>query len=68
MAAVMIKAVSFVEEKEVHLEEIISRLKIENQVITIINIYYCVYLKLIQLYSLQLLFILGIERNACHIV
>ncbi|XKL64642.1 hypothetical protein PGB90_004728 [Kerria lacca] len=31
MAAVMIKAVSFVEEKEVHLEEIISRLKIENQ-------------------------------------
>lgn len=32
MATVMIQAVSFVEEKEVHLEEIISRLKTENQV------------------------------------
>lgn len=32
MAAVMIQAASFVEEKEVHLEEIITRLKAENQV------------------------------------
>lgn len=33
MAAVMIQAASFVEEKEVHLEEIISRLRTENQVL-----------------------------------
>ena len=32
MAAVMIQAASYVEEKEVHLEEIISRLRTENQV------------------------------------
>lgn len=32
MAAVMIKVASFVEEKEINLEDIISRLKTENQV------------------------------------
>jgi hypothetical protein len=32
MAAVMIQAASYVEEKEVHSEEIITALKIENQV------------------------------------
>lgn len=32
MAAVMIRAASFVEEKEVHLEAVIKRLEAENQV------------------------------------
>lgn len=32
MAAVMIHAASYVEEKEIHLEEIIMALKVENQV------------------------------------
>lgn len=32
MTAVMIEAASFVEEKEVHLEEIITKLKVENKV------------------------------------
>lgn len=39
MASVMIKAASFVEEKEVHLEEIIKRLLAENQV-CLLNIFW----------------------------